>query len=93
MADRIGFIASLLTVVSFTPQVLKIWRTRDCQAISLRMYLLLVSATGLWAWFGFLIHSTPVILTNSLCFILQLSILLLKVNSLLKQQARVQIKI
>ena len=88
MADRIGFLASLLTVVSFTPQVLKIWKTRDCQAISLRMYLLLVCATGLWTWFGFVIHSSPVILTNSICLVLQASILLLKINSLIAQQVR-----
>jgi len=67
------------------PQVLKIWRERDTRAISLRMYLLLVSATGLWTWFGWVIESTPVIVTNTICFALQSSILGLKLQSLLQQ--------
>lgn len=80
LANRIGFVASLLTVVAFMPQVIKIWRQRDTRAISLRMYILLVSATGLWTWFGWVIQSVPVILTNSICFVLQASILLLKLR-------------
>lgn len=82
LADRIGTVASVLTVLSFLPQVIKIWRLRDTRAISLRMYLLLVTATGLWTWFGWLIQSTPVIVTNSICFVLQASILVLKLQSM-----------
>ncbi len=82
LADRIGSAASLITVVAFLPQVVKIWKLRDTHAISLRMYVLLVSASGLWTWFGWVIQSTPVILTNSICFALQLSILVLKLQSL-----------
>lgn len=48
------------------------------------MYILLVSATGLWTLFGFLIQSKPVVITNSICFLLQVSILNLKLRSLLR---------
>lgn len=81
LANQIGIIASLLTVLSFLPQVVKIWRSQDAAAISLRMYLLLFTATGLWAWFGVLIGSVPVIVTNAVCFVLQGSILVLKLRS------------
>lgn len=81
LANQIGIIASLLTVLSFLPQVVKIWRSQDAAAISLRMYLLLFTATGLWAWFGVLIGSAPVIVTNAVCFVLQGSILVLKLRS------------
>jgi len=80
LANRIGFVASLLTVVSFVPQVVKIWLQGDTRAISLRMYILLVGATGLWTWFGWVIQSVPVIVTNSICFVLQGSILMLKLR-------------
>ena len=87
LANRIGLVASLLTVMSFMPQVWKIWREGDARALSLRMYILLVSATGLWTWFGWVIQSIPVIVTNSICFILQSSILMLKLRHRLAEQA------
>ncbi len=82
LSDQIGTAASVLTVLSFLPQVIKIWRQRDAQAISLRMYALLTTATALWTWFGVTIGSAPVIATNSICLILQASILGLKINSI-----------
>jgi len=80
LANRIGSVASVITVMAFLPQAWKIWRQRDATAISLRTYLLLVSASGLWTWFGWVIQSVPVILTNSICLLVQASILMLKLG-------------
>jgi len=80
LADRIGSVASVLTVMAFLPQAYKIWSHRDAAAISVRTYLLLVSASALWTWFGCVIASVPVIVTNSICLVVQLAILLLKLN-------------
>jgi len=79
LADTIGSIASVITVSAFLPQAIKIWRQREAGAISLKTYLLLVSSSGLWTWFGVVIHSTPVIITNSVCLCTQISIIALKV--------------
>ena len=38
--STIGFIAAILTSVSFLPQVLKVWQTRSANDVSLGMYLL-----------------------------------------------------
>ena len=81
-ANQIGTIASVFAITAFLPQVLKIWRSGDTSAISLRMYILLVIATGLWLYFGYLIRSSPVIFTNGICFVFQLSILYLKLKQL-----------
>lgn len=80
LANRIGSVASVITVMAFLPQAWKIWRQRDAEAISLRTYLLLVSASGLWTWFGLVINSVPVIVTNSICLVVQTSILVLKLG-------------
>lgn len=74
--------ASVITVGAFVPQSLKILRQRDAGAVSLRMYLLLVSASSLWIWFGVVIASVPVIATNSICLVLQACTLGLKLASL-----------
>jgi len=80
LANRIGSVASVITVVAFLPQAWKIWRHGDAASISLRTYLLLVSASALWTWFGVVIASVPVIITNSICLVVQTSILMLKLG-------------
>ena len=45
LANQIGTVASVITVGAFVPQSLKILRQGDAGAVSLRMYLLLVSAS------------------------------------------------
>lgn len=80
LANSIGSVASVITVMAFLPQAWKIWRQGDAAAISLRTYVLLVSASGLWTWFGLVIQSVPVILTNSICLVVQMSILWLKLG-------------
>jgi len=82
LANQIGTVASVLAITAFLPQVLKIWRSGDTSSISLRMYVLLSSATGLWLYFGYLIRSGPVIITNGFCLIFQSSILYLKLRQL-----------
>ena len=60
----LGYFAGLLTVVSFLPQVIRTWRTRQTRDLSLGMFALLVTASSLWILYGFMIGSWPVIATN-----------------------------
>ncbi len=88
LANQIGTVASVLTVGAFVPQSLKILQHGEARAVSLRMYLLLVSASSLWIWFGLVIASVPVIATNCICLALQACTLGLKVRSLLQERRR-----
>ena len=45
LLDYTGYAAALCTTGAYVPQVLRVWRTRSTQDISLRMFLVLV--TGL----------------------------------------------
>ncbi len=85
LANQIGTVASVITVAAFVPQALKILRHGDAKGVSLRMYLLLVTASSLWIWFGVVITSAPVVVTNSICLLLQASILGLKAQTLAKK--------
>ena len=60
----LGYFAGSLTVVSFFPQVIRTWRTRQTRDLSLGMFALLVTASSLWILYGFIIGSWPVIATN-----------------------------
>ena len=52
LANVIGSAAALCSITSFIPQALKIWKTRDASAVSLRTYSLTVSCFILWVIYG-----------------------------------------
>lgn len=76
----VGTVAGICSTVSFIPQVLKAWREGDTEAISLRMYVVTVTAFSLWIFYGVLIGSGPIMLFNSLSLILSGTILALKLR-------------
>ena len=76
----LGAAAGLCTVGSFVPQVVKAWREGDTNAISLRMYLVLVAGFVLWLGYGLLIGSWPIIVVNVGNLVLSAAILWLKLR-------------
>ncbi|WP_331851896.1 SemiSWEET transporter [Polynucleobacter necessarius] len=60
--DVIGYCAAFLTTVSFLPQAIQSWRTRDLSGISLGMYSLFTLGVGLWLIYGLIIEKWPLIL-------------------------------
>ncbi|MCC7244684.1 MAG: SemiSWEET family sugar transporter [Saprospiraceae bacterium] len=78
----IGNVAAVLTTFSFVPQVLKTIRTRDTSGISLPMYALFVTGIGFWLIYGLMTNSQPIILANSITFVLAGIVLVFKIRSL-----------
>jgi len=77
----IGFIAAAFTTISFLPQTIKSWKTRETTDLS--FFMLTFLAVGLFLWFvyGLLLKNPPIILSNGIGFILVLSVLYLKIRS------------
>lgn len=78
--EIIGLIAGTLTTLSFLPQVLRAFKTRDTRAISLAMYLLFCSGVALWTVYGLLISSLSIIIANAVTLALALAVLILKIR-------------
>ncbi len=78
LVDAIGVGAALCSMTSFTPQIVKIWRDRDAEAVSLRTYALTVTGFTLWLVYGLLLRSWPVAVSNGVCLIFSGLILLMK---------------
>jgi MtN3 and saliva related transmembrane protein len=55
--DWIGLLAGTLTTVAFIPQVIKIWRTKKADDISISMFLIFTVGVGLWMIYGIQIAS------------------------------------
>lgn len=62
--ELLGFLAGCITVVSFVPQVLRVWRTRQTRDLSLGAFGLLAAGSALWLAYGVLTRAWPVIFTN-----------------------------
>ena len=60
----LGYVAALLTTLSFFPQALKTLRSGDTSAISLRMYGLFTAGIALWAVYGVCTGDGPLITAN-----------------------------
>ena len=80
IASLIGTAAGACTVVSYTPQVIKAWKTKKVDDLSLRMFTLLVTAAVLWITYGVLASSIPVIATNVGTLALNSAILTAKIK-------------
>jgi len=83
-STSIGFVAAVTTTLSFVPQVLQSYRSRDVSGISLGMYSFFTFGVALWLLYGVLTRDWPVIIANALTLVFALSILCLKVASLKK---------
>jgi MtN3 and saliva related transmembrane protein len=78
--DWIGYLAAILTIISFVPQALQNWRTKITNGISLRMYILFTCGVTRWLICGILIMAWPMILANTIIVILTCIVLSLKLR-------------
>ena len=76
----IGLSAGILCMISFLPQIIKIVRTKKTEDLSLVTFSLLSLGVFLWLIYGILINSLPIILSNSVIFILSLLIVVMKIK-------------
>lgn len=78
--DLIGYAAACLTTLSFLPQALHTFRTRDVSGISLGMYTLFTTGVALWLVYGLMLMAWPLIAANFITLLLALAILVMKLR-------------
>ena len=76
----IGSIAAILTTFAFLPQVVRVVKTKDTESIALGMYVMQVIGIALWLAYGLHIGDLPLILANSVSFLLSGIILIYKLK-------------
>jgi len=64
MVNELGYVAGMVTVASFLPQVVRAWRTRQTRDLSLASLALLITAGSMWILYGALSRDWPVVATN-----------------------------
>jgi MtN3 and saliva related transmembrane protein len=76
----LGFLAGILTTVSWLPQVVRSWRTRSTRDFSWPYLLVFTSGVVLWIVYGFLRDDLAVLLTNTVTLCLLLFMISLKLG-------------
>lgn len=72
--------AGTLTTISFIPQVIKIYKTKDAKGLSLVTFCIFSCGVLLWLVYGVVIHEWPVILANGATLILIFLIIAMKIK-------------
>jgi MtN3 and saliva related transmembrane protein len=80
IATIIGLTAGTIVTLSFLPQVIKTWKTKETKDISLIMYIFICTGMILWLIYGILINEIPIIAANGVSLILALTMVFLKVK-------------
>ncbi|AYV45543.1 hypothetical protein CFHF_16660 [Caulobacter flavus] len=74
----VGTAAALLSITSFAPQIVKIWREKDASSVSLRTYVATVAGFSCWLAYGLMIKAWPVAASNLACLAMSAAVLALK---------------
>lgn len=78
IANVFGTAAAACSIVSFAPQMIKIWKARDASSVSLKTYSLTVTCFVLWVVYGVLTQAWPVTIANSAALVMASGVLAMK---------------
>ena len=78
--EALGLAAGFLVSLGLVPQILRVWRLRDAQEISLPFNLLSLGGTVLWLTYGLVLGLLSVILWNGVNCVLYVILLLVKLK-------------
>ena len=78
--EIIGLFAAFFTTASFLPQVIKTWRTKEVENLSLTMYFAMLTGVVLWLIYGVKINSLSMVIANVITTLLVCIIIVLKLR-------------
>lgn len=80
LVEAIGYLGSLLSCVTFIPQVYLTWQLHSAKDLSLLMILIVNFSCIVWLIYAYLIKSRPVLIANTIVLILSLMLLYFKLT-------------
>jgi len=76
----LGIAAGFLCTVSFIPQIIKIYSTKNVEDLSLITFSVFSLGVFLWLIYGILIKEPPIIIANIATLIFIVTILIMKIR-------------
>jgi len=76
----IGILGAILSSLSFLPQVIKIWKTKSADDLSMPTIVLLAANAATWLTYGIIKDAMPLAITNALMLTMLLVIIFFKLK-------------
>ncbi|MGI8951569.1 MAG: SemiSWEET transporter [Chitinophagaceae bacterium] len=74
----VGVAAGILTASSMLPQLIKTFKKKQAEDVSVVMLLVLISGICLWIYYGIMKTDWPIILTNAFSLLLNIIMIILR---------------
>ena len=71
--EIIGTLAGIFTTIAAIPQILKAWKSKEVDDVSPLMFCILILGVFLWTVYGVIKMDYPIILTNGISVILNVT--------------------
>lgn len=78
--ESMGLLGAILSSLTFLPQVIRTWKIKSAEDLSMGMLVIVFCSTIVWLVYGFALWLTPVIIANSSIFILSLTLIYFKIT-------------
>ena len=78
--ELFGYFAAILTTSAFLPQLIKTLKTKKANDVSLLTLIMFIFGVCFWIIYGYQISSPPIMIANIITLILNLLILISKIN-------------
>ena len=76
----VGIIAGILTSISMLPQVIKTFKEKSSEDLSIVMLLILVGGIACWIYYGILRKDLPIIFTNAFSLLVNITLVILHIK-------------
>ena len=73
-----GYFAAILTTLAFVPQLIKTLKTKKADDVSLTTLIMFLTGVAAWIIYGIQITSKPILIANTITFLLNFLILVFK---------------
>jgi len=73
-----GYFAAILTTLAFIPQLIKTLQTKKAEDVSLTTLIMFLTGVAAWIIYGIQISSKPILIANTITFLLNFLILVFK---------------
>lgn len=70
----LGIVAGFLTSIAMIPQLIKVIKEKNVEDLSWVMILVLICGLSLWVWYGFIQDELPIILSNAVAVLVNLTL-------------------
>ncbi len=77
----LGYTGSFLSSITFIPQVIQVYKTKSTKDLSTNMLSIVVLSTIIWIFYGIGLKAWPVILCNTIIFILSSWLIYFKLSN------------